>query len=339
MDRESSEIEVRLSFISAQQSTVTFSCYSGVLKEPYDDSTWIPEGVRLELTQDLRPGVLVYDCLQALGNHSKVRDAVLNSLGCTMVNFRKGASYSTINLLRRRPGGNLKIRTPRRLASTANYRPNRACGNQIRRPFLFDGRNNMNDLSFAELMSRVRAGDEASTNEIMQRYGTEVRRIARVRLRHGKLRRVLESSDILQSVMGSFFRRADHGEYEDRLSTPDELLKLLATMVRFKVIDQVRRASSDRRGGKFDVVELIDSAIAPSEDLSPDQRLIQTELIELVKDVMSPEEWELWRLRHGDNLEWVEIAQKCGGSAESNRKKLERLQERLRVKFADRDGD
>jgi RNA polymerase sigma factor (sigma-70 family) len=196
----------------------------------------------------------------------------------------------------------------------------------------------MNEMSFAALMDLVRTGDELATSEIMQRYGAEVRRIARVRLRHGKLRRVLESSDILQSVMGSFFRRADHGEYEDRLSTPDELLRLLATMVRFKVIDQVRRAASGRRGGKFDVVELIDSAIAPSSELSPDQQLIQSELIDLVKDVMTTEEWELWRLRHGDNLEWAEIAQKVGGSPEANRKRLERLQERLRVKFADQAG-
>lgn len=195
----------------------------------------------------------------------------------------------------------------------------------------------MSDLNFAQLMELVRKGDDRATAEIMERYGGEVRRIARVRLRHGKLRRILESSDILQSVMGSFFRRADGGEYDERVQSPDELLKLLATMVRFKVIDQVRRASSDRRGGKLDVVELIDSAMAPGLDLSPDEQILQEELIHLVKDVMTPQEWELWRLKHGENLDWAQIAKRLGGTAEANRKKLERLQSRLRAQFAERE--
>lgn len=298
-----------------------------------------PEEVGFEPTRGSRPGGLARRCLQPIGHSSQICGGGFNSSSCGPGDSQNGQRSWERGFCRIGLNASNEVRSQSRLASTENYRPNRASGNQVRCILLIDGGNAMNDLSFAELMSRVRAGDEEATNQIMQLYGAEVRRIARVRLRHGKLRRVLESSDILQSVMGSFFRRADHGEYEDRLSTPDELLKLLATMVRFKVIDQVRRANSDRRGGKFDVVELIDSAIAPSADLSPDQRLIQTELIELVKDVMSSEEWELWRLRHGDNLEWAEIAQKCGGSAESNRKKLERLQERLRVRFADREGD
>jgi RNA polymerase sigma factor (sigma-70 family) len=297
------------------------------------------EGVGFEPTQGLRPGGLARRCLQPLGHPSWVLSDLSNfswnhRLSGKMRPSRRERGQS---LNRRRKCD--QVRGLGRLASAAICLPTNGCGERLRPHSPLVHEKPMNELSFADLMGRVREGDEAATNEIMQRYGAEVRRIARVRLRHGKLRRVLESSDILQSVMGSFFRRADHGEYEDRLSTPDELLKLLATMVRFKVIDQVRRASSDRRGGKFDVVELIDSAIAPSSDLSPDQQLIQSELIGLVKDVMTTEEWELWRLRHGDNLEWAEIAQKCGGSAESNRKKLERLQERLRAKFADREGE
>jgi DNA-directed RNA polymerase specialized sigma24 family protein len=139
----------------------------------------------------------------------------------------------------------------------------------------------MTELNFAELMELVRKGDDRATTEMMDRYGGEVRRLARVRLRHGKLRRILESSDILQSVMGSFFRRADDGEYDERVNSPDELLRLLATMVRFKVIDQLRRTNSDRRGGKLDVVELIDSAIAPESSISPAEQLIQEELVSL----------------------------------------------------------
>ena len=84
--------------------------------------------------------------------------------------------------------------------------------------------------SFEGLIARVRAGDEQAAAELVRRYEPAIRRAARVRLVDTRLNRLLDSMDICQSVMASFFVRTALGQFE--LETPDQLLKLLATMTR-----------------------------------------------------------------------------------------------------------
>ncbi len=96
------------------------------------------------------------------------------------------------------------------------------------------------EVSFADLIGRVRAGDAHAAAEVVQRYEPAFRRAVRLRLRRDpRLCRLLDSVDICQSVMASFFVRAALGQYE--LSTPAHLVKLLATIARNKVINQARK--------------------------------------------------------------------------------------------------
>ena len=106
------------------------------------------------------------------------------------------------------------------------------------------------------LLRRVRAGDAQAAAELVRRYEPAIRRAARVRLVDTRLNRLLDSMDICQSVMASFFVRAALGQYE--LETPAQLLKLLATMTRNKLANQVKghrairrdfRRIEDRSGG------------------------------------------------------------------------------------------
>src|SRR5262249_56233694 len=93
---------------------------------------------------------------------------------------------------------------------------------------------------FEELMRRVRAGDGRAAEELVRRYEPTIRRVVRVRLVDTRLQRLFDSMDICQSVFGSFFVHAALGDYE--LATPDQLLGLLVSMSRKKVIDKSRRA-------------------------------------------------------------------------------------------------
>ena len=86
--------------------------------------------------------------------------------------------------------------------------------------------------SFADLMRRVRAGDEPAAAELVRRYESAVRRSVRLRLNQ-RLRRAVDSLDVGQAVLGSFFVRVAAGQYE--VETPEQLLKLLSTMVRHKI--------------------------------------------------------------------------------------------------------
>ena len=99
-----------------------------------------------------------------------------------------------------------------------------------------------------ELIRRVRDGDGRAASEFVQRDEAVIRCAARVRLFDSRLRSVFDSMDICQSVLASFFARAAQGQYE--LEEPEHLLKLLVSMARHKVADQVRREQADRRDAR-----------------------------------------------------------------------------------------
>src|SRR5262249_44025365 len=98
--------------------------------------------------------------------------------------------------------------------------------------------------SFEELIRLVRAGDQAAAQELVQRYEGAIRRAARVQLGDARLRRLLDSTDICQSVLASFFLRAALGQYD--LAKPQQLVKLLVVMAHNKVIDAARKHAAER---------------------------------------------------------------------------------------------
>ena len=79
--------------------------------------------------------------------------------------------------------------------------------------------------------------------ELVERYGPAIRRAVRVRLRDPRLQRLIESVDICQSVFASFFVRTALGQYD--IESPDQLLRLLATIARNKLANQARRERAD----------------------------------------------------------------------------------------------
>ena len=120
------------------------------------------------------------------------------------------------------------------------------------------------DDSFAQLLSRVRAGDAEAAEELVRRYEPTLRRMVHVRLVSDRLRRLFDAEDICQSVLASFFVRAALGQFE--LATPEDLLKLLATMARNKVVNKARRADMSMQGGeRVPLSELSSSVLAGSD--------------------------------------------------------------------------
>src|SRR5688500_13155228 len=92
--------------------------------------------------------------------------------------------------------------------------------------------------TFRELILRVRQGDERAAGELVRRYEPAIRRAVRFRLTDPRLRRSLDSLDVCQSVLLSFFVRVGSGQYD--LQTPEQLLRLLTTMARNKLLNQAR---------------------------------------------------------------------------------------------------
>src|SRR5262245_60759327 len=95
------------------------------------------------------------------------------------------------------------------------------------------------DSDFAGFLGRLRTGDDEAASELVRRYESAVRLEVRIRLVDSRLRRILDTMDIYQSVLASFFVRAAAGQYE--LERPDQLVRLLVTIARNKVAYQARR--------------------------------------------------------------------------------------------------
>src|SRR5207253_3150939 len=80
---------------------------------------------------------------------------------------------------------------------------------------------------------------DRAAEELVRRYEATVRLAVRVRLDQSELRRLFDSTDICQSVLGTFFVRAASGQFQ--LDTPEQLVKLLVTMARNKLINHAHQ--------------------------------------------------------------------------------------------------
>jgi RNA polymerase sigma-70 factor (ECF subfamily) len=182
------------------------------------------------------------------------------------------------------------------------------------------------DVAFRDLIGRVRAGDEAAATLLVREYEPVIRRVVRIQLRDRRMRRVLDSMDICQSVLRSFFVRAALGQYQ--LKTPQELLKLLSRIAQHKLADQVKQHQREcrdiRRVESGSPEERGVAAIASS----PSEQIANRELLDEFRKRLSDEERHLAEQR-ALGRGWAEIAAAAGSSPEGLRKKLGRAVDRI----------
>jgi RNA polymerase sigma-70 factor (ECF subfamily) len=181
------------------------------------------------------------------------------------------------------------------------------------------------DSSFSDLIKRVRTGDETAAAELVRRYESAIRRSARLRL-NPRLRRVCDSMDLCQAVLGSFFVRVAAGQYE--LNSPDQLLKLLATMVRNKLSKLARHEQAGRRDQRRVAAGSAEEHEVPGSEATPSRLVSAREMLGEVQRRLNDEERRLLELRQ-QGLDWAAIAGEVGGSPEARRKQLARAVERI----------
>jgi RNA polymerase sigma-70 factor (ECF subfamily) len=179
---------------------------------------------------------------------------------------------------------------------------------------------------FAELMHRVRARDQDAARELVQRYESAIRRIVRIRLRDANLRRLLDSTDICQSVLASFFIRTALGQYE--VDSPEELLNLLAAIARNKLANQANRLKAQRRDVRRDVASDEGGPQVPDDASDPSEQASARELLDKVRERLSPDERYLAEQR-ALGRGWQELADELGGTDVALRKKLTRALNRV----------
>jgi RNA polymerase sigma factor (sigma-70 family) len=181
---------------------------------------------------------------------------------------------------------------------------------------------------FRELIRRVRAGDGSAAADLVRQYEPEIRRTVRVRLRlESRLRRLFDSMDVCQSVLASFFARAALGQFD--IDRPEQVLKLLVSMARTKLAEQMRNHRRQRRDHRRRQ-EMEPEALAALVDdaTTPSRAVANEELLSEARRLLSDEERRMAELR-ALGTDWAEIARQLGGTPNGRRMQFVRALDRV----------
>jgi RNA polymerase sigma-70 factor (ECF subfamily) len=176
------------------------------------------------------------------------------------------------------------------------------------------------------LLGRIRGGDQEAARDFVQRYEPALRRAVRLRLRDRHLRRFVDSTDVCQVVLLRFFDRVARKEHA--LDTPEQVLKVLATLARNQVVNEYLHQHAAKRDYRRMVGGDVEEREAPAPGSSPSQHVAAEELLEKARELLAPSEWRLIELRK-EGREWADIARLVGGSAEGLRKQVARAVARV----------
>lgn len=184
----------------------------------------------------------------------------------------------------------------------------------------------MDATRFTQLLDSLRRGEESAVQELIDEYQEPIRREIRFTLLDHRLRRIVGESDILQSVLMRFCLGLWAGNLD--AESPEQLVGLLKTMVRARVVDWVRYSRAQRRDVRRDAyLEPEIQSQQPAPQQTPSQLASQRELVSLFRSQLSAEELQILDLRQ-QQLGWQEIALKLGApSADAVRKRYERAME------------
>jgi RNA polymerase sigma factor (sigma-70 family) len=180
--------------------------------------------------------------------------------------------------------------------------------------------------AFRQLLDRVRQGDPTAFAALVEQYGPAIRREVRFRVLDGKVKRKIEESDILQSVMLRLWLGIWAGELE--FDTPEGLHGLLQAMTRNRIVDVVRHWTAECRDVR--VQEPAKLNLLEAGDDLPSQILEVSETLEMLRQALPERERHILEARQAGR-DWDSIAQELGGDvpADSVRRQHQRVVKRI----------
>jgi RNA polymerase sigma factor (sigma-70 family) len=176
-----------------------------------------------------------------------------------------------------------------------------------------------------EFFAVIKGGDEQSLGMMLQELDPFLRRVIRMRLQDGRLRRTVDTTDILQSLLKDFLRQTAAGDPAETRSTG--LCAYLAAAVRHKV--QTRFRKERRHAGS------LPKQWAPASR-EPDvcKRVEDQDCAAAIRSRLDESARLLLDLK-AQGLTWQEIAAKVGVSADTLRMRLNRAVAELLNELAD----
>jgi RNA polymerase sigma-70 factor (ECF subfamily) len=186
-----------------------------------------------------------------------------------------------------------------------------------------------NQSTFAHLIARVRAGDEQAVGELIACYEPHIRRVVQMRI-GARLRRVVDTSDVLQSVHLDLARALRGGQFE--ILTAQQLVQLTTAIAKHKLLAQAAHWGRERRRLDRELPlgpsgeEALPQSVA--REPTPSQHVAAEELNQILDEKATPIERTVIGLRR-QGLDNKEIASRLGKTPAAVRMILNRARHRL----------
>jgi RNA polymerase sigma-70 factor (ECF subfamily) len=183
-----------------------------------------------------------------------------------------------------------------------------------------------NPVSDRSLLRRLQLGNQDAATQLYLRYAHRLRALARAKSSPELARRV-DAEEIVQSVFGSFFRRARSGDYD--VPVGDELWKLFLVIA----LNKIRAKGAFHRAAKRDVRataggDYLDDAKTPEDHDSAALGFLQLTVEEALQR-LPVQQRQMVTLRI-EGYEVAEIAQRT----QRSKRTVERLLQEARKKLA-----
>ena len=192
------------------------------------------------------------------------------------------------------------------------------------------------DKSIARWIRDLKTGDEEAARLLWQEYFDKLVAVARKKLGSAPSR-IADEEDVVISVFRCLCDGAGRGQYPN-VKKRDDLWRLLVAITTNKVIDERRRATSQKRGGgqvRGDSVlrELAENGDLQGfdqligEDPTPDFLAMLADEYQRLMDLLPKDTLRLVALRKMEGYKNEEIAQELGLARRSIQRKLERIRQ------------
>jgi RNA polymerase sigma-70 factor (ECF subfamily) len=186
------------------------------------------------------------------------------------------------------------------------------------------------DPSFADLMARLRAGDEAAAEEVFRRFTQRLIGLARQHLDQ-QIRHKLDPEDVLQSVYRSFFRRQAEGHYD--LDSWEGLWGMLTVITVRKCGHRVKYYRAARRDVQREVAPAVSDTLGPdwealAREPTPSAAALLAETVEQLLRGLSEREREVVALGLCGYTP-AEISPRVGRTERTVQRVLKRVRQRL----------
>lgn len=159
---------------------------------------------------------------------------------------------------------------------------------------------------------------------VWHRFGDQLRRRARTRLRQYGLSGQAESMDICNDVMADLTRR-----YGDQGITPDDVLAYIMRAIDNQVMDTFRTLARQCRDFRRNEMTPIEDMMVANREVAPSQVALRREVVSKIRAMLSEEDAKAVDMML-ENRDWAEIGQLLGLKPDAARMRVRRAIERVR---------